>query len=278
MLSVVIPSRTDAYLQKTVDDLAAKASGEIEIIVILDGYMPTRFTGNARTQIVKTKYRGMRAAINTGMRFARGDYVMKLDEHCMVAPGFDAALIADCEPDWVVVPRRFRLDADAWKVIEDGRPPVDYMYNAVKDGSLRGRIWNSRGAQRQNIPIDETMTFQGSCYFMHHSYWKSLLHPLDDEHYGPFANESQEICNKVWLSGGRVMVNKKTWYAHWHRHREAREGNLYHFSSGEQALFSQSIVEGRAYCKDYWLNDRWPERVHNYQWLADKFGVADDCG
>jgi len=40
-LSIIIPSRDDRYLQKTIDDLIEKAVGEIEIIVVLDGYWPT---------------------------------------------------------------------------------------------------------------------------------------------------------------------------------------------------------------------------------------------
>jgi glycosyltransferase involved in cell wall biosynthesis len=39
MLSVIIPSRTGQYLQKTVDDLFEKAVEEIEVIVVLDGYV-----------------------------------------------------------------------------------------------------------------------------------------------------------------------------------------------------------------------------------------------
>lgn len=37
MLSVVIPSRSDQWLQKTVDDLFSKAEGEVEVIVVYDG-------------------------------------------------------------------------------------------------------------------------------------------------------------------------------------------------------------------------------------------------
>lgn len=37
-VSVIIPSRNGMpYTQKTVDDLIAKAEGDIEIIVVLDG-------------------------------------------------------------------------------------------------------------------------------------------------------------------------------------------------------------------------------------------------
>ncbi len=37
MLSCIIPSRSDQWLQKTVDDLLIKAEGEVEVIVVYDG-------------------------------------------------------------------------------------------------------------------------------------------------------------------------------------------------------------------------------------------------
>ena len=140
MLSVIIPTRTDAYLQKTVDDLAAKAQGEIEILVVTDGYTP-RLIPNAKTRVIALPRMGMRMCINWGMAEAVGEYVLKLDEHCMVDSGFDVKLAADCEPDWLVTPRRYRLDPEAWKIIQDGRPPVDYMYIEQKGGYLHGHLW-----------------------------------------------------------------------------------------------------------------------------------------
>ena len=132
MLSIIIPSRNDEYLQKTIDDLLNKAEGEVEIIVVLDGYWPNpMLVHNDRVSIIHHgtfhDSNGMRHSINTGMAIARGEYVMKIDEHCMVDQGYDTKLIADCEDNWMVVPRRYRLDAENWKIIEDGRPPIDYM-------------------------------------------------------------------------------------------------------------------------------------------------------
>ena len=267
MLSVIIPSRADKYLQKTTDDLAAKAGGEIEIVVVLDGYQPDNFTPNGKTRVFSLPgYPGMRACINYGMSVARGKYVMKLDEHILLDQDFDIKLKADCLPSWLVIPRRYRLDADNWQVIYDGRPPVDYMTIVNRAGYLHGEIDNARGHERADIQIDDLMTFQGSCYFTYKYYWDNLIGPLDDEHYGPFANEAQEIGNKVWLSGGRVVVNKNTWYAHWHR-----KGNLYHLSHEEKRAFSESVQRGRAYCADYWLNNRWRRRIYDYEWLVEKF-------
>ena len=38
MLSVIIPSRNEKFLDNTIRDVLAKASGEVEVIPILDGY------------------------------------------------------------------------------------------------------------------------------------------------------------------------------------------------------------------------------------------------
>lgn len=64
--------------------------------------------------------------------------------------------------------------------------------------------------------IDELMSAQGSCWFMKKSYYNEL-ELLDEETYGPFYKEFQEISFKCWLSGGQVVVNKNTFYAHLHK-------------------------------------------------------------
>jgi len=265
-LSIIIPSRECSYLNKTISDLLTKAKEEIEIIVVLDGYKPVEpIEGNAKVIVIKQEQFGMRAAINLGVDFAEGEYIMKIDEHCMVEEGFDVKLKANCNDNWVVIPRRYRLDADNWKVIEDGRPPIDYMFIENRDGYLHGTIDKERTKERADFLIDELMTFQGSCYFMKKSFWE-VIGPLDDENYGPFANEAQEVGNKAWLSGGRVMVNKKTWYAHWHRDRRG-----YGFTNQQQRDFNESVAKGRKYSADHWLNNKGVGNTRDYGWLLNNF-------
>jgi len=123
-----------------------------------------------------------------------------------------------------------------------------------------------RGEKNKDLLIDDTMGFQGSCYYMHRDYWFDLIHPLDSANYGPFAGEASEIGNKVWLSGGSVKVNKKTWYAHWYRTK-----NMYQFTNEEQKEFNRSLEKGRKYCTEFWLNNLWDKRIHDYRWLVEKF-------
>ena len=42
-VSVIIPSRSPQYLEKTALDLLTKADGDVEIVVILDGIWPEPF-------------------------------------------------------------------------------------------------------------------------------------------------------------------------------------------------------------------------------------------
>ena len=253
LLSIVIPSRDARYLQKTIDDILAKAKSNIEIVVVLDSYWPKEFNWTDPRLIVihhggPGDLRGMRAGINAGVRTSTGKYVMKTDEHCLFEEGFDLKLMANVRNNWVVVPRRYRLEADKWEIIQDGRPPVDYMRLQVDEGYLHGVEWK-RDRDGPKFNIDNTPTFQGSCYFLARSYWDSTIGPLDEEHYGQFANEAQEVCLKAWLSGGRVVVNKNTLYAHWHK-----TSGGYNFSNAEQRQFNESVAKGRKWSYDYWTN------------------------
>ena len=85
---------------------------------------------------------------------------------------------------------------------------------------------------------------------------------LQEEGYGTFIGEPQEIGNKTWLGGGRVIVNKKTNYAHLHKGKRWGRG----YSIGKHGL-----QKGNLYSVDYWINNRWKERKHDLSWLIEKF-------
>jgi hypothetical protein len=84
-----------------------------------------------------------------------------------------------------------------------------------------------------------------------------------DETHGGWGQQGIEVACKAWLSGGRLVVNKKTWFAHWFRGGSG-PGFPYHLSG-------KAVDRARAYSKDLWLNDRWPQATRKFQWLVDKF-------
>jgi glycosyltransferase involved in cell wall biosynthesis len=273
MISVVIPSRNEKYLQKTINDLLVKAHGNIEIIAVLDGYWPpdNEIVEDPRVHYIHfSQARGMRNAINSGVSLAKGQYILKTDAHCLFQKGFDECLVKYCKDDWVMVPRRLRLDPEKWEICEIEKPPVDYMYLAHPDDpsvwggkSLQGKEWRERNIDPvvNHTKIDDLMTFQGSCWFMKKSYYE-FLELMDEDNYGQFAKEAQEIGLKAWLSGGRVVVNKKTSYAHWHKPKEVGRG--YSLSNGEFKKGSEYTAK--------WLTERvWHKQTRDFQWLIDTF-------
>lgn len=260
MISVVIPSRSDQWLQKTVDDLFNKAEGEVEVIVVYDGRWadPILRDDPRLVQIhhgMLSDNLGMRASINAGVAVSRGDYLMVIDEQCMVSQGYDVRLSSICEDNWVIIPRRKRLEPETWTLINDGRPDIDYMYTEYpyakpydKTQGLHGAEW--KRPERKDLEIDDTPTCQGSCYFMSRKWWDEIIGELDSTFYGPFTMEAQEISLKTWLSGGRVVVDKGCYYAHWHK---GSKGRGYAFTNAQYKKHQESMERGRLYAINYWL-------------------------
>ena len=268
LVTVIIPSRNEVYLHRTIRDLLDKAAGDIQIIAILDGYWPAvqEIIEDPRVNYLhRSTPCGMRNGINSAVAIAKGEYILKTDAHCMFGVGYDNILKDDCAPNWIIVPRRYALDPVKWEIEENPKYPIDYMYLS-KD--LHGMPWTERNRNLlfEERLIDDLMSAQGSCWFMKKDYYNEL-ELLDEENWGTFYNEFQEIGLKCWLSGGLVQVNKKTWYAHWHKPREVGRG--YNLPNTEQ----QKAIDYLNYCVEL---DRLGKRffknqVYSIDWLIDKF-------
>jgi len=275
-VSVLIPSREERFLSPTIHDVFRNASGEIEVVVHLDGYWPgdwkelTAQYPNLHT-VHSGQSVGMRGGINkaTASAITRGaKYLFKLDAHCAVGEGFDEILKAECDSDWVVVPRRLRLDPENWIIAEPEKPPHDYHYLSFPDDpqdfggpGLNGKPWVERQKARADILLDEEMSSQGSAWFMHADYFQRL-ELMDEASYGPFWNEFQEIGLKCWLSGGKVMVNKKTHYAHLHKGKKYGRG---------YRLDESALTQGRNHTMKWIWNEAWDKQTLPFKWLIEYF-------
>jgi glycosyltransferase involved in cell wall biosynthesis len=218
MVSIIIPSYKDPYLHKTIFSLLSMRYGDIEIIPVLDGYVPDKdIIKDRRVKPLYLKENGgMRNAINQGVKASSGEFIMRTDEHCMFCPNYDKILTETFEDNWIVVPRRYKLDPVAWTIMDD--PPVDYeklkIVNYSRGKKFSGVPWNR--PDRDDYPIDETMAMQGSCWIMKRSWWDTIGE-LESEGYGTHYQDSHEMVFKTWKKGGMLMVNKNAWYAHKHR-------------------------------------------------------------
>lgn len=216
LVSVIIPSYKDPYLLSTIQSLLDGASSDLEIIPVLDGYWPEKVYPDPRVKYLHLgANRGMRRAINAGISLAKGQYLMRSDEHCAYAKGWDAAMIEACAENAIVTPRRYFLDPTTWTVMD--LPPWDYERLEIRDGvKFEGRHWRQREHERGHLEVDESMSMQGSCWMMRKAWWEKVIGELDHEHYGPLIQDSHEMVFKTWKAGGKLLVTKKTWFAHKH--------------------------------------------------------------
>jgi len=274
-VSIIIPSRNEQFLYKTTQDILKKAKGDIEIIVVLEGYWPKteEVIEDRRVRYLhKGSPEGMRKAINDAVSIATGEYIMKTDAHCMFDEGFDLKLKENMQDNWVVIPRRYSLDPENW-CIQEGRPIRDYHYlcypdpNKAHDGGMHGVEWPERTRELTDpkYDIDNTMSFQGSFWFMKKSWFVDFMGGLDTKPiYGKsgWAQEPTEIGLKTWLGGGKVVVNKKTWYAHLHKGKKYGRG---------YDIDDKGVIEGHNYSAKYWMNNSWEKQKHTIDWLVNKF-------
>ena len=284
-VSVVIPACNEKFLQATIDSLLSGAAGEIEIYAVLDGGPLQYLKPDPRVTVVRHETSvGMRETVNRLAPTLSGEFLMKCDAHCLFAPGWDAALKADCDGDWVAVPTRHSIDGATFSMV-----PRDYNYHyltfpyaeSMYGYGLHGKTFaiGRRGKDgltdnarinriRSPFRIDDLMSFQGSCWF---TPVKNFLRlgPLDQRHYNFYA-ESIEVGMRQWMSGGRVVINKKTWYAHYHKGK-----NDLHTVDGRVGrgfwLSLQGKRESEAYGTDYWMHDRMPGATRTFAWFIDHF-------
>jgi len=286
-LSVIIPARNEMFLNNTIQDILARSEGDIEIIAVLDGQLPVEpIPDNPRlSMIIHSKSVGQRAATNEAARLASGKYLMKVDAHCSVDQGFDVKMIRLMEDDITMIPVMRNLHAFDWVCenghrryqgpsgvcAECGKPTIMDMVWVAKtnpqstayrfDTDMHFQYANEFG-RTQKGDLTETLSIQGSCFMCTRDKYFEL--DLCSEDFHSWGQQGVEVACKTWLSGGRVLVNRTTWYAHMFR----TQGGDFSFPYENP---QSKVVENRSLSKELFAGDKWDKAVHSFNWLIDKF-------
>jgi hypothetical protein len=113
----------------------------------------------------------------------------------------------------------------------------------------------------RNKDLNYTMSLQGSFFMMtRERYW--ALNICDEAH-GSWGQQGTEVACKTWLSGGEVMVNQKTWYAHMFR----TQGGDFTFPYPQS---QRQIDHARKYSRELFVDGGF-KGIHDLQWLINKF-------
>lgn len=217
VVSVIIPSRNDRYLADTLESVYASHANfgdtELEAVVVLDG--PSNFEVPAYPNLTilhNARPAGIRPSINRAVAASHGDYLLKLDAHCIVGPNFINTLLEDMQDDWVSVASRYTLDLETL----EARPRrVDYYYLSCPwthpvAFMMQSCPWIRKTEAWADKPVDDLLCFQGSMWLMSRAHWDWLGGLGEDMDFC----EHHEISFKTWYGGRRVVINKNAWYAH----------------------------------------------------------------
>ena len=301
-LSVLIPARNEEWLARTVADVLEHAQGATEVIVVLDGEWPAApLPQHPRlTVLYHPRSVGQRAATNEAARVATGRFVMKLDAHCSVSPGFDVELVrtADAHPRetlWVPAQKNLHVfdwickaDGCGWRDYQGPRPKAcpkckgealdrEVVWKPRKgttatawrfDATLHFQYW---GAYRDRAPqvapgVTPTLSLLGACWMADRAWYLDGLEGLDERH-GSWGQMGTELGCKAWLSGGQVLVNHRAWFAHLFRTRDGF-GFPYPLTGREQDA-------ARTYSRGLWLTDGWSRQVRTLRSLLEQFWPVD---
>lgn len=156
-VSVVIPCYNHGgFIDETVDSVLAQTFTDFEIIIVNDGSTDQETVRllegylRPKTTVLHTPNRGVSAARNTGIRAARGEYILPLDADDRIAPTYLAKAVAilDARPDIGVVYCDLEMFGERGGTIHHPEyHPVDELFdNLVLSSALfRKSNWEKVG-------------------------------------------------------------------------------------------------------------------------------------
>lgn len=301
-LTIVIPARNEMFLARTIKDILENSEGETDVIAVLDG----QWTGDPIpvdervTVVLLPESIGQRAATNLAVKLSKSKYIMKVDAHCSFDKGFDRKMMDAMQDNFTMVPTMKNLHAFDWVCpdghrtyqgapgpcnpkddrgkslgIVCGKPTVmEVVWRAKNspnstafrfDKTLHFQYW-SQYKKRQTGDVVDTMTIQGSAFMLTRAkYWEL---DICSEEFGSWGQQGVEVACKTWLSGGRVVCLRTTWYAHMFR---TQEGFKFPYHNPES-----EIEKNRKLSRELFQNNKWPKAIRTFESLLEQFAPIPD--
>lgn len=145
--------------------------------------------------------------------------------------------------------------------------PTSTAYRFTPD-NLQFKYFNTLKPYQDATGEDvvETMSLQGS-FFMctREKYWELNL---ADESWGGWGQQGTEVALKTWLSGGRVVCHKGTWYAHMFR---TNDQVAFPWNVNIPESRGQQQRRARKTCVELFKNNAWDKQIRGLSWLIERF-------
>lgn len=296
-LSILIPARSEEWLARTVQDILEHKNEETEIIVGLDGQWadPGIEDHDDVTLVYYPESIGQRQITNQLCKLSNAKYIVKTDAHTAFDQDFDRKMFEafkETGDNVVMVPimrnlhvfdlvcedghRRYQSPNGPCKECEKEtkkevmwipkKSPQSKSYSFDAEPHFQYFAdWCKREPFKKDLEkngLTETMSLQGSFFMMTREKYYEL--EIDNEEWGSWGSQGLQVAISSWLSGGRVIVNHKTWYAHCFRTQGGDFGFPYP-QSGKQ------VSHAKRYARKTFFENRWPKAIRPLSWLVEKF-------
>lgn len=231
LVSVIISDLFEQRLRETIDNLNATADGPIEIVVKTDD-----------------DSKGMRYCLNQAANEANGEYLFKIDGHCIMSPGWDTKMKESCGEKDIVHSRIRSINGKSWTM---GDKRIDFC-RINKDLTII-----ECGEFTQDDPDEaETMTQIGCGWMIR----KQRFNEMGQNWLmlGRVGNLGVEWSLKTWLSGGRMLVR-----------RDVTCGHLFRPQFG--LVSGQQFASARRILGHIFALQMGPQQKYKLGWLLEKF-------
>ena len=300
-LSILIPARNEEFLARTIEDIVSNVEMDTEVIAVLDGEWADPPVEQHRlvNVIYVPKSIGQRAATNLACKSSKAKYVLKVDAHCAFDKGFDRKMIEAFKKtgdNVTMVPIMRNLHCFDWvckcgvRTYQDkgstcpgcngkmekemvwqprrGTRNYSYCFDTEPHFQYHSAYRNTEAfKEAAKVGLTESMSLQGSAFMMtREKYWELNI---CDEAFGSWGSQGIEVAVKTWLSGGRVICNHDTWYAHMFRTKQANGFGFPYPQSSKQ------IAEAKKRARDVFFNNGWDKAKYPLSWLIERFLPVD---
>jgi len=216
MISIILPAyyKEEPYLNRTIENAFKSAQGEIEVVVILNGF---NMDVDPRARVIGLpNNEGERVAMNIAATAAQGEYLLRIDAHCSFeTPGWDLKMTEVTDGRTITVAvltalyhsltadkdLKKRADKEGW---QDWTPIPGHWYGPCKLMPNMEAKWLTPNRDRKYPTVIPNMAFTGCGFLLARDFYWALGRA--DENLPKMGAIGEEFAIKAWLAGGKVQT------------------------------------------------------------------------
>lgn len=213
-VSVLIPAHNEqAYLNRTIENIFDTATGEIEVIVVLNGYEQEV---DERAEVFRYQNNeGERVAMNMAATMATKTHLLRIDAHCDFSPkGWDEMMEKETGEKRLTVAVLTALEKETWKRL----PGHWYGMCRFIKSETKGKIgleakWEKPNRDHDSYrKIEPNMACTGCGFMIRKDFYWSIGGA--DELLPKMGAIGEEFSVKTWLAGGKVQTRTDVMIGH----------------------------------------------------------------